>query len=398
MTSPAEAEAAIRASVELLPAEQVSLSALAGAVLREPVVASRDQPPFDRVMMDGIAIAMRAWAEGRREFRIAGTQAAGARPLVLANTDACFEAMTGAVVPHGCDAVIPVEQLVVAGDVARVSDQAAPVSGLNIHARGLDCRAGTPLLAAGTRLGAPEVAVIAATGLAHVSAARAPRIMVISTGDELIEPGTAVQDWQIYRSNAYGVLATLQQHGYTLLDQDHLPDDLPVLRKRLAQHLASHDVLILSGGVSMGRFDYIPQVLNELGVRLVFHKIEQRPGRPMGFGIGAGGKSVYALPGNPVSTLVCLVRYVLPGLAAILGLPRDAPEPVTLAQDFEVKPKLTVFVPVKLETRHGTTTALMRPTRGSGDFTALIGTDGFVEFEPGPRIAACGTLVPLYRW
>ena len=400
MTTPAEAEAAIRTHVKLLPAQLTALTDLAGAILRETIVASRDQPPFDRVMMDGIAIAMSASDAGRREFRVAGTQAAGARQMLLASPEACFEVMTGAVVPHGCDAVIPVEQITLTAGVATLSAQIAPVAGMNIHTRGLDCQAGSELLHAGIRLGPPEVAVIASTGLARVAATRPPRIVVISTGDELIEPGDAVEEWQIYRSNAYGVLATLKARGFEQLAHDHLPDDLDVLRQRLRTHLANQDVLILSGGVSMGKFDFIPQVLGELGIQVIFHKVEQRPGRPLWFGVGANGETVYALPGNPVSTLVCLLRYVLPGLAAALGAPQISSEFVALSEDVEVKHKLTMFQPVKLTASPdgGPAVAVVSPTRGSGDFTSLIGTAGFVELPPGPRAIPRGTLVPLYRW
>ena len=400
MTTPAEAEAAIRTHVGRLPEQLTALTALAGAILREPIVASRDQPPFDRVMMDGIAIAIAASHAGRREFRIAGTQAAGARQMVLADPDACFEVMTGAVLPHGCDAVIPVEHIAMAAGNATLADHVKLVAGMNIHARGLDCRAGRALLEAGIRLGPAEVAVIAATGLARVAATRPPRIVVISTGDELIEPGAAVEDWQIYRSNAYGVLATLKARGFEHLAHDHLPDDLDILRLRLRDHLDHHDVLILSGGVSMGKFDFIPQVLGELGIEVIFHKVDQRPGRPLWFGVGANGETVYALPGNPVSTLVCLLRYVLPGLATALGAPHIAPEVVALSEDVEVKHALTPFLPVKLIAAidAGPPAAAIAPTRGSGDFTSLIGTAGFVELPPGPRIVERGTLVPLYRW
>ena len=398
MISPAEAQALICDRVPAMPVEIAPLAELTGAVLRERIVASRDQPPFDRVTMDGIAFASSAAAAGRREFRIAGAQAAGARQMVLASPEACFEVMTGAVLPQGCDCVIPVERISVEDGTARLADDVAPVAGMNIHSRGMDCRAGTVLLEPGTVLGPPEVAVIASTGLARAEISRSPRIVVISTGDELIEPGEAVADWQIYRSNAYGVVTALRRRGFTRLTHDHLPDDLEILRTRLRELLAQNDVLVLSGGVSMGKFDFIPQVLTELGIELVFHKLSQRPGKPMWFGVGQG-RAVYALPGNPVSTLICLTRYVIPGLAAAMAAKPAAADVVALAGNFEVKPALTFFLPVRLAADDlGHICAHPRPTQGSGDFTSLIGTDGLVELPPGPRVVPSGTVVPFYRW
>jgi molybdopterin molybdotransferase len=399
MTLPAEAQAAIHSHLTVLPAEIANLNALPNAILREPVVATRDQPPFDRVTMDGIALASSAFVEGRREFRIAGTQAAGSQQMTLASTEACFEVMTGAVVPQGCDCVIPVERIATEDGVATVPDDFPVSSGLNIHSRGVDCRAGEVLIEAGTRIGAPELAVIASNGLVKATISRRPRVMVISTGNELVEPGSPVSDWQIYRSNVYGVLTALQRRGYSELAHDHLPDDLDIMRTRLRSHLSTHDVLIMSGGVSMGRFDYVPRALSELGINMVLHKIEQRPGRPMWFGTGADGKAVYALPGNPVSTLICLSRYVFDGLDAAMGAKPRAPSTVPLASELEVKPQLTLFVPVKLVHRGiAGSSAEPRPTKGSGDFTSLIGTDGFVELPPGPRVIPAGTFVPYYSW
>lgn len=399
LISPAHAEAAIRLNATLLPAVRAPLADLAGAVLREAITATRDQPPFDRVTMDGIAFAFASWQGGRNSFRIVGTQAAGAAPLTLHDADDCIEVMTGAMLPVDCDCVVPVENIEVRDGVAHLRDDApAPVRRLNIHARGIDSRRGDLLLPSGCRLGPAEVAVIASNGQAHATVARSPRIMVISTGDELIEPGQPLLDWQISRSNVYAVLATLRQRGYPALWQDHVPDDLPALRTRLRSHLEAHDALILSGGVSMGRFDYIPQVLQELGVRVVFHKVSQRPGKPLWFGVGPAGQAVYALPGNPVSTLVCLVRYVLPGLQASQGgLPAEV-ESISLAQSHAVKAPLALFLPVKLVHTIAGQCALPQPTQGSGDFTSLAGSTGFVELPPGPRVIAEDLSLPLYRW
>jgi molybdopterin molybdotransferase len=398
LISTADAEAQIRAHAALLPAASLPLAQLIGATLRERVVAAYDQPPFDRVTMDGIAFAFAAYQQGRRAFRVAGTQAAGAPPLSLDNREHCIEVMTGAMLPAGCDCIVPVEQISVADGVARLEPEAAPQLRSNIHERGTDSRRGEELLQPGIRLGPAEVAVIAANGQTHASVSRAPRIAVISTGDELVEPGKPLAAWQIHRSNVYAVMAALQRHGFTQLTLDHLPDDPAILRERLAAHLQSHDVLVLSGGVSMGRFDYIPQVLAELGVRVVFHKVAQRPGKPLWFGVGPAGQTVYALPGNPVSTLVCFGRYVFAGLETSLGTVQRPSELIPLAEPFEVKPALALFVPVQVEHRSAGRRAVPKPTRGSGDFTSLIGTDGFVELPPGPATVAAGTPVALYSW
>lgn len=399
LLTPTEAEAAIRQHATLLPAVRLPLTELSGTVLRESITSTRDQPPFDRVTMDGIGFAFASWEAGRNSFRIAGTQAAGAAPLTLREPSDCIEVMTGAMLPIGCDCVVPVENIEVADGIAQLRDDApAPVRNFNVHARGLDSRRGDLLLASGNRLGPAEVAVIASNGQTHALVARPPRIVVISTGDELVEPGQPLRDWQISRSNVYAVLASLRRHGYSALTHDHVPDNLDSLRERLRVHLASNDVMILSGGVSMGRFDYVPQVLQELGVRMVFHKVAQRPGKPIWFGVGAGGQTVYALPGNPVSTLICLTRYVLPGLQASQGAAPAEVETITLAQSYEVKAPLTAFLPVTVTQTIAGQCAMPHPTRGSGDFTSLVGTVGFVELLPGPRVVLEDASLPVYRW
>ncbi|HET9448549.1 MAG TPA: molybdopterin molybdotransferase MoeA [Steroidobacteraceae bacterium] len=398
LISPAEAEALIRTHAAALPAASLPLTGLVGAILREPIAATFDQPPFDRVTMDGIAFSFAAYERGQRAFRIAGTQAAGAPPLSLTSAEHCIEVMTGAMLPAGCDCVMPVEKIAVADGVAQLTAEAAPEPRANIHARGTDSRRGEELLQPGTRLGPAEVAVLAANGRTHASVSRPPRIVVISTGDELVEPGKPLAEWQIHRSNVYAIMAALQRRGFAQLTLDHLPDDPAILRARLGAHLEASDVLILSGGVSMGRFDYVPQVLKELDVRVVFHKVAQRPGKPLWFGVGKRGQTVYALPGNPVSTLVCLARYVFAGLETSLAAAAKPPETIALAERFEVKPPLSLFVPVQLACSHTQRRAAPRPTRGSGDFTSLIGTDGFVELPPGPATLAAGTPVALYSW
>jgi len=394
MLTPAEADAAIAAAVVRAGVEELPLPACAGRVLRQAVVAERDAPPFDRVAMDGIAIAL-----GKpREFRVAGVQPAGTPALTLASPGDCIEVMTGAVLPVGCDTVVPVERIRQAEGGAAIEPGYEPQPWMHVHRRGSDARAGATLLAPGTRLAAPEIAIAASAGLARLAVSRQPRIAVISTGDELVEPGQPVLAHQVRRSNAYGLGAALALAGFAPAVDLHLPDREHDLRTALGRELARQDLLVLSGGVSAGRYDLVPAALAANGVRQVFHQVSQRPGRPLWFGKHPGGTLVFGLPGNPVSVLVCLARYVLPALAAFTGAPRTPRPQVALAQAYEFKAPLSCFLPVALEYDQGRTLARPRPTGGSGDFISLAGTDGFVELPPGPAMHPAGLVVPFFHW
>jgi molybdopterin molybdotransferase len=171
------------------------------------------------------------------------------------------------------------------------------------------------------------------------------------------------------------------------------------MRERLALHLTTHEVVVLSGGVSMGKFDLVPKVLQQLGVQEVFHKIAQRPGRPMWFGIGPQGQAVFGLPGNPVSTLVCLIRYVIPAIAEAMGTKRAPQERLALAAPVTFQQPLAYFLPIAIEhDEWGRPWANPRRTQGSGDFLSLTGTDGFVELPPGPNTYPKGFVSTVYRW
>jgi len=400
LITPRLAEEAISSRLLCLPIESLPLSQCVGGVLRENVYAERDQPPFDRVTMDGIAIDSEALRSGVRRFRLQGTQAAGAPPLKLAGCEQAIEVMTGAILPFATDCVIPSEQYEVDDGRAALRASVTPVAPWhNVHRRGSDSRQGALLLSAGTLLRAPEVAVAASAGMARVRVSSQPAIMVISTGNELIEPGEPIADYQVRRSNSYAVAASLRRRGFVRVGDDHIPDDESLLRERLRLHLTTHEVVILSGGVSMGRFDLVPKVLESIGVHAVFHHIAQRPGKPMWFGIGPQGQAVFGLPGNPVSTLVCLVRYVVPAIGEAMGTRRTEPERVALAAPVTFTPPLAYFLPVGLEhDEWGRPWAIPRPTNGSGDFLSLAGTDGFVELPPGPNTYARGFLTCMYRW
>ena len=399
MLSPSQADELIAQHLTCLPIESLPLAQCAGAVLRENIYAERDQPPFDRVTMDGIALDSRAVRNGARRLRIQAMQAAGDPPLALTGRDRCIEVMTGAVMPAGCDAVVPVEQLTVRDGEVELAPDVAVEPDQNIHRRGTDTRQGNLLLAVGTRLGPPEIAIAAGAGMPRIRVSSQPMLAVISTGNELIEPGEPIQPHQVRRSNAYAIAAALRLHGFQRVADDHIADDATELRHRLKFHLETHDVLVLSGGVSMGKLDLVPQALEELGVRCIFHKVAQRPGKPLWFGIAGSGSAVLGLPGNPVSTAVCVSRYVLPALAASQGQAASPSERMALGAPVTVMPSLTLFVPVRIEIDDwGRSWAMPAPTNGSGDFTALAGTDGFVELPPGPNTYPKGFVTRMHRW
>ncbi len=399
MIEPQAAETLISEHLVCLPIESLPVGQCAGAVLRENVYAERDQPPFDRVAMDGMALASSAVASGRRRFKLQAMQAAGEPPTALASDENCVEVMTGAVLPGGCDTVVPVERLQSADGYVEIDGGAGSVPWKNVHRRASDRTQGALLLAAGSVLNAPEIAVAASAGMARVRVSSQPAIVVVSTGNELVEPGDPIAPHQIRRSNAYAVVAALRQRGFQRVADDHLPDDAQRLRERLRLHLQTHEVLVISGGVSMGRFDLVPKALEDIGVRCVLHGVAQRPGKPMWYGTSHEGRSVFALPGNPVSTLVCLVRYVVPALYAAMGMPAASRERVALAAPIHSAAQMTGFVPVRVSHDDWARPwATPCPTNGSGDFASLAMTDGFIELPPGPADFAKGYVTRLFRW
>ncbi|HTC45322.1 MAG TPA: molybdopterin molybdotransferase MoeA [Steroidobacteraceae bacterium] len=393
------AEAAIENRIARLPEVARPLERCLGQTLRENVYAERENPPFDRVCMDGIAISSDVAHGGVREYLVEATQAAGVPAGALSKSGSAIEVMTGAMLPDGADCVIPLEEYDLADRVARLKVNALLEPYRNVQRRGADSRPGEPMLRSGVRLNAPEVAIVASAGLASVRVSRQPRVVVASTGDELVEPGQPIAQHQIRRSNAYAIVASLTGYGFEEVQNDHILDDENMLRARLAQHLAGSDALILSGGVSKGKFDLVPKILKELGVEEIFHQVAQRPGMPMWFGMSPPGCAVFGLPGNPIATMVCLARYVVPALVTAQGAQRRWPLAVALAAPVKRGRTMTSFVPVQVRCdAQGRHLAMPRIPNGSGDFLALAGTDGFVELPPQAESYPEGFIANMYRW
>ena len=278
------------------------------------------------------------------------------------------------------------EQLFIAGKTARVEGEAQP--GQFIHRRGSDRKKGALLLRADCRLNGPQLAVIASTGKKTLRVASVPSVAVISTGDELIDLGRPVKSFQIRPSNAHGIRASLQARGFTKIGVFKVRDDRKKIRALFTKVLRNFDVLIVTGGVSMGKFDFVPGVLKDLGVRPRFHKVLQKPGKPFWFGLSKKRQPVFALPGNPVSTMVCLHRYVLP-----------RPEiQATLLRSCAPHARLTLFLPVREEWKGSQLGVVPELYGGSGDLAALGESDGFIELPAGDRPVKAGTLVPYRAW
>ncbi len=422
-----EAQALIAAQVRPFPTEGCSLEAAAGRFLREDILADRDFPPFDRVALDGVALAFSALERGESTFTLQATLGAGQPRVALSSDRHCIEVMTGGLLPEGADCVIPVERVERFAEIVAVRPGAAPRRGENISAQASERRAGGILLRSGTRLRSTHVAICAAVGRRELAVAGAPLISLASRGDELVALDRPPEPYQLRISNRYGAEAALREAGYRRLRLFHLPDGREPLRARLEEVLAAADVVITSGGTSIGKFDHLPALLVEAGVECLFSGVRERPGLSFWFGVTPRGKPVFALPGSPVSAAILLYRFVLPYLAACSAAPAGgeaterpkagapaAPIPAasggesppserrkraTLAAEVEAQGDLTLFLPVTLEPQvDGRLAATPCPTRGSGDLTALCASDGFLELPPGAARFAVGTAWPLYRW
>ncbi len=401
MLTPAEAEKLILEYLAPFHREDCPLAGAHGRTLLIDLCADRDLPPFDRVTMDGYALRAAELAAGDKKFRVEGVQAAGMRPFQLSATaGACVEIMTGGVLPVGADCVVPSEETTREGNLITVT---APVekfsAGHAIHRRGSDRRAGGVLVRAGTRLTGREIAVAAACGYATLAVSQQPKIAIVATGDELVEVDAPVAAHQIRRSNDYALRAALALAGWPLAERFHLRDVRHEIEHMLWHILAEFDVVLLVGGISKGKFDYIPAELERQKVKRIFQGVAQRPGKPFWFGLSSRQVPVFALPGNPASAYTCLHRYVLPALAHAAGRAPEAPAMVALATPVSFKTPLAYFLPVKLTSGpRGERLATPDPINTSGDFAGLVDSDGFVELPAGPAEFAAGTLAPFRAW
>ena len=373
--------------------EKISLDQSLGRILREEIVADRDFPPFNRVTMDGIGLNFDQFERGQRVFEIKGEAPAGGSQKELQDLLSCLEVMTGAIVPIGVDVVVRYEDLEIKEGKAKVL-----LSNLNrnqnIHFKGSDRRQGTVILSSGKCISASEVGVCATVGRNKVSVSRLPKTLIVSSGDELVNIDQTPLSHQIRRSNVYRIATVLESYKIQPSVM-HLNDDFNEIVKKLESQIADYDLILLSGGVSAGKFDYLPEALSVLGVEKLFHKVKQRPGKPFWFG-KKDDKLIFAFPGNPVSSFMCAQQYFKPWLDRSLQSSETRLPWAELVEDVHFKPDLTYFLEVKIIFHpSGKIKAYPVKGNGSGDLANLVDADAFIQLPSGRSDFLKGEVFPF---
>jgi molybdopterin molybdotransferase len=377
-----DARGLVLEAVQALEPEEVALGDALDRVLAEAVVAPADVPGFDNSAMDGFAV--RPAAEGTR-LRVIGESRAGAPFAGPVGPGEAVAISTGAQVPAGAEAVLQIERVRQEdGEIVLGDDVAA---GRNIRRSGDDVRAGATVLEPGAVLGPAELGVAAVVGRATLRCARRPRVAVLATGDELVEPGAALGPGQLHDSNSLALAALARRAGADVVSRGRVGDTREATRSAIAAALDEADVVLLSGGVSVGPHDHVKPALLALGVREVFWRVALRPGRPTWFG-SQGDTLVFGLPGNPVSAMVTFLLFARPALRALQGADAAVPRRrVTLAEAIPRHPDRDECVRVRLDDAGR---AHLTGPQGSHVLTSMLGADGLGVIPRGDGEVAAG--------
>jgi molybdopterin molybdotransferase len=383
-------------------AERVLLGEAHGRVLTGDVAADRDYPPFDRSARDGYAVRATEAVEGAT-LTCVGEIKAGDAPPAMGRAGSCLQIMTGAALPAGADAVVMIEFTSREGDGVRFSRRTEV--GQNIITRGCETKHGQIVLSAGMRMGYAEIAQAAQVGAAELACAARPRVAILSTGDEIVPYAQAPGAFQIRNSNAVSLTAQVRAAGGEAVLLGHAADREDELREKIAQGLRE-DILLLSGGVSMGKYDLVENVLHAMGAEFFFDAVAIRPGKPAVFGV-CQGKPVFGLPGNPVSTMVTFELFVAPAIDLRSGAAaRELPfVEAVLAEDLHEKAGMTHFLPARVEWSDadgGSGAATIRIGRvralrwqGSGDIGAMVQANCFLVVAAELEHVAAGARMAI---
>ncbi len=396
MLSVTEAQAVILQAASPLPAETMPLvPASLGLVLAEDVASDLDSPPHDKALMDGYAVRSADLPEGRGELEVIEEITAGRTPLRALGPGHAARIMTGAPLPLGADAVVQVERTRPAGETRVIIEDRPARPEQNILRRGTEMRKGVVVLKSGSVLRPQEFGVLASVGRTWIKAVPPPRVAVLSTGDEVVEPALIPGPGQIRNGNGPMLTAQVHRAGGAAFFLGIARDNLEHLRPMVRQGLEA-DVLILSGGVSAGKLDLVPDVLRELGVEARFHKVEMKPGKPLFFGV-RGRTLVFGLPGNPVSSFACFELFVRPALRAVRGLAQPGPRLVhaELSASFPYRTDRTTYHPASLASDGRGWKVTMVPWFGSPDLLGLTRANALAVLPAGDHQHAAGTLLSV---
>jgi molybdopterin molybdotransferase len=393
MISVDEALKIVLDNVAPLAAERISITDGLGRVLAEEIRSTRDIPGFDNSAMDGYAVRaddIKSASEATPvSLKVLETVGAGVMPSMRVAAGQAVRTMTGAPIAAGADAIVPVERT--RGREDEVEILAPAEHGAFVRPRGEDLRTGELVMSPGHALSPAELGMLASLNRAMVDVYRRPHVAIVATGDELVDIDTVPTGAQIINSSAYALSAAIRETGGEALMLRVARDNPKEVRARLAEALA-FDVVLTTGGVSVGEFDHVKVVLDELGLRQLFHGVAQKPGRPLKFGT-IGGRPIFGLPGNPVSTLVCFYLYVRPALRRMTGrsdlsLPRV---PVRCATDIALANNLTEFVRVTLERRDDEVYATPTGNQSSGVLSSLSHAHGLLIGPAQERTLKAGS-------
>jgi molybdopterin molybdotransferase len=396
MLSVAEAQQIVLTHAKPQPPETLPIGpALLGQVLSEDISSDIDMPPYDKAMMDGYAVRSEDLSGGRGTLTVIDEILAGQTPTRTVGPGQAARIMTGAPIPRGCDAVVIVERTQRA-DGNRVSISDAPTApGDNILAAGREMRLGDRVLAAGTMLRPQEFGTLASVGRTTAAMYPRPQIAILPTGDEIVDVSEVPGPGQIRNGNGPMLVAQVARAG-------GVPRFLGIARDR-EEHLRTlvteglrYPLLLLSGGVSAGKLDLVPGVLESLGVKAHFHKISMKPGKPLYFG-SRDGYLVFGLPGNPVSSLVCFELFVRPAIRRMMGHPDAGPQMVNarLIEDFSYRTDRPTYHPAWLEAGESVWQVRAMPWFGSSDLRGLSASNAFVLFPPGDHQHRAGQHYPV---
>jgi molybdopterin molybdotransferase len=391
MLSVAEAQSIVRQHAHPLAPEFAPLGpSLLGLALAEDITGDIDVPPYDKALMDGFAVRSSDLPEGRGILTIIDEITAGQTPGFPVGSGQAIRIMTGAPMPAGADAVVMIERTQAReGNRVQVDDR-PPTPGQNVLARGREIRRVDIVLPHGTVLRPQELGILATVGRTMVRVHPRPQVSVLSTGDEVVEPSETPGPGQIRNGNGPMLEAQVHRAGGSPHFLGIGRDRLESLRPLVTEGLRAA-VLVLSGGVSAGKLDLVPAVLQELGVQPHFHKVEMKPGKPVFFGTRAGEKGdgpvtlVFGLPGNPVSSLVCFELFVRPALRWLLGQADPGPPRVdaALSEDFAYRTDRPSYYPARLESEGAGWRVSPVPWFGSSDLRGFARANALILVPPG---------------